>query len=102
MLARAPLWAKDYVVNNPDNQIVTVRQIMGFIRSGKIDYTSFERIIEKITFSGDVAVAMGHEVMEPESKPATLAKPRRYTNVWVRQAGAWHLTARQATNVVVQ
>jgi ketosteroid isomerase-like protein len=98
------LWAKEYVVNNPDGHIVTVAQIMGFIRSGKIDYTSFERIVEKVTVSGDVATAMGHEVVKPERNTSNAGKTvtRCYTDVWVRTAGAWHLTARQATNVVVQ
>jgi hypothetical protein len=97
------LWAKEYVVNNPDGHIVTVAQIMGFIRSGKIDYTSFERIVEKVTISGNVATAMGHEVVKPERNTSSAGKTvtRRYTDVWVRAAGAWHLTARQATNVVV-
>jgi ketosteroid isomerase-like protein len=98
------LWSPDYVVNNPDGRIVTVPQIMHFIRSGKIDYTSFERIIERITISGEVAVAMGREVVQPEKKTTNAGKTvtRRYTNVWVRRAGNWQLVARQATNVVVK
>ncbi|UOQ70760.1 nuclear transport factor 2 family protein [Hymenobacter cellulosilyticus] len=98
------LWAPEFVVNNPDNQIVTRPQILGFLRSGKIDYTTFERVIEKITITGDVAVAMGREIVTPEKKTTHAGKTvtRRYTDVWVRQGGAWRLTARQATNIVVQ
>jgi ketosteroid isomerase-like protein len=98
------LWAPEFVVNNPDNQIVTRPQILGFLRRGKIDYTTFERVIEKITLSGDVAVAMGHEIVRPEKKTTNAGKivTRRYTDVWVRRGGTWLLTARQATNIVVQ
>lgn len=79
------LWDKELVVNNPDGFIVTLPQIMGLIRSGKIDYTSFERTIEKITISGDLAIAMGREVVAPEKQTANAGKTvtRRYTNVWV-------------------
>ncbi|MFD1873369.1 nuclear transport factor 2 family protein [Hymenobacter bucti] len=98
------LWAKEFVVNNPDNRVVTAQQVRAFMRTGKIDYASFQRIIEKITVVDNVAIAMGRETTTPQQKTANAGKTvtRRYTNVWVRQAGAWHLTARQATNVVVQ
>ncbi len=98
------LWANDFVVNNPDGRIVTKPQIMGLIRGGKIDYVSFTRIIERITISGDLAVAMGREVVQPQKSTSNAGKTvtRRYTDVWVRQTGTWHLLARQATNVGVQ
>jgi hypothetical protein len=98
------LWAKDFVVNNPDNRVVTAQQVRAFMRTGKIDYGSFQRIIEKITVVDNVAIAMGHELTTPQRQTANAGKTvtRRYTDVWVRQAGAWHLAARQATNVTVQ
>jgi ketosteroid isomerase-like protein len=98
------LWSPDYVVNNPDGRVVAVPQILQFIRSGKMDYTSFERFTERITISGEVAVAMGREVVQPEKNTTNAGKTvtRRYTDVWVRRAGNWRLLARQATNVVVQ
>jgi hypothetical protein len=98
------LWTKDFVVNNPDNQVVTAQQVRAFIRLGKIDYNSFQRIIEKITVVDNVAIAMGHEITTPQQQTSNAGKTvtRRYTDVWVRQAGAWHLAARQATNILVQ
>lgn len=39
------LWSPNYVVNNPVNMVVDVPTIKWLIRTGKIDYTSFERII---------------------------------------------------------
>ncbi|MDJ0365215.1 nuclear transport factor 2 family protein [Hymenobacter sp. H14-R3] len=98
------LWSPDYVVNNPDGRIGAVPQSRHFIRSGEIDYTAFERIMERLTSSGEVAVAMGQEVVQPEKKTTNAGKTvtRRYTNVWVRRAGAGHLGARPATNVVVK
>jgi hypothetical protein len=98
------LWTKQFVVNNPDNRVVTAAQVRAFMRTGKIDYGSFQRIIEKITLVDDVAIAMGHEITRPQQKTANAGKTvtRRYTDVWVRQVGAWHLAARQATNILVQ
>lgn len=98
------LWAPEFVVNNPDGQIVTRPQIMGLIRGGKIDYNSFERIIEKVTVTGDVGVVMGREIVTPKQQTSNAGKTvtRRYTDMWVRQGTTWRIVARQATNVLVQ
>jgi hypothetical protein len=92
------------VVNNPDNRVVTAQQVRAFMRTGKIDYSTFERIIEKVTVVDNVAIAMGHELITPQRQTTNAGKTvtRRYTDVWVRQAGAWRLAARQATNILVQ
>lgn len=98
------LWSPALVVNNPDNRIVTVPQVLAFLRGGQIDYSSLERVVEKVTITGNVAVAMGHEVITPQRKTSNAGHvvTRRYTDVWLRQAGTWRLLARQATNVQVQ
>lgn len=94
------LWSKDFVVNNPYGEIVTVQQILGFIRAGRIDYSTVERIIEKITFTENLAIAMGKEIVTPQNKTESAGKvvTRRYTHVWIKGKNGWHLTARQATN----
>ncbi len=47
------------VVHNPENSIVTFKQITERIRSGKIAYSSLERIIEKISFVENIAIVNG-------------------------------------------
>lgn len=98
------LWSKDYVVNNPYNQVVTVNQIVGFIKEGKIDYSSVERIVEKVTLTQNLGIAMGKEIVTPEKATDNAGKKvtRRYTDVWIRTKDGWQLTARQATNIVVE
>lgn len=98
------LWSPDIIINNPQSKISTLAQVMGRIRHGLIDYTSFDRTIEKISVKGDVVVVMGQEVLTPEKKADYVGKTvtRRFTNVWMRNAGTWHLIARQSTVVSVQ
>jgi hypothetical protein len=95
------LWSPGYVVNNPVNMVVDVPTIKWLIRNGKIDYTSFDRIIEKITFVDNAAIVMGREITTPEKSTENAGKTvtRRYTDVWLKTKGEWRLTARQATNV---
>ena len=103
-LALQRLWSPAFVVNNPANQAVTTPQVLGFLRHGQIDYATMERVVERVTVAGDVAVAMGHEVIMPQRQTdhAGHVVTRRYTNVWQRQGSGWHLLARQATIVEVK
>lgn len=93
------LWAKNYVVNNPYGVIVTVPQILGFIRAGQIDYSTEERIVERITFAENIAISMGREIVTPQNATLNAGKivTYRYTHIWMKSKGVWHLTARQAT-----
>jgi hypothetical protein len=103
-LSLSKLWSPDYVVNNPLNTVVDVKTIKWLIRNGKIDYTSFERIIDKITYTQNLAIVMGTEVVRPEKKTENSGKTvnRRYTHVWLKTNGTWLLVARQATNIEVK
>jgi hypothetical protein len=103
-LSLSKLWSPNYVVNNPLNVVVDVKTIKWLIRNGKIDYTSFDRIIDKITYTENLAVVMGTEVVKPERNTENSGKTvnRRYTHVWINTKGTWLLVARQATNIEVK
>jgi len=92
------------VVNNPNNMILTAGQIKAFIRNGGIDVSSFTRNIEKIVFIKDVAIVMGAEIITPKNKSDNGGKNlmRRYTNIWIKSDTSWQLSARQASNIIVQ
>ena len=98
------LWAKDFVVNNPYGQIVTRSEVLTRIREGKIDYSTVERIIERITLTKNLAISMGREIVTPQKATENAGKnvTRRYTNIWIKTKGTWQLTARQATIVLTQ
>ena len=82
-------------------------QVLAMIKSGAIAAKSFERTPESVTITGNVGVVMGSERFTPtatsESGRLFGVKPltRRYTNVYLREAGKWRFLARHA-NVVPQ
>ena len=94
------LWSKDFVCNNPYGYIVTPKQIIGFIRQGMIDYSYYNREVERITFTGDLAIVMGKEIVKPQNKTPGAGNTitMRYTHVWVNDGGVWKLIARQTSN----
>lgn len=97
------LMSSKIVVQNPENAIVGFRQIISRVKTGKINYASFERSIEKITFIGNTSIVMGKEVLVPQgsSKNAGKTITRRFTNIWMKEKDAWKLVARQATIVSI-
>lgn len=91
------------VVQNPENAIVGFKQIIDRVKTGKISYTSFDRLIEKVTFFNNTSIVMGKEVLIPQGSTQNAGKTitRRFTNIWMKEKNIWKLTARQATIVSI-
>ena len=95
------IWSKDYVVNNPNGEIVTPKKIVALMKSGH-KFPKVERIIEKITFNQNIAIVMGKELQQTVNMTTNQEEwiPRRFTNVWIRSENSWQLTARQSSEVI--
>lgn len=98
------IWSPKMVVNTPANVVGTVEGTKQIFRAGGLNYLSFERNIEKITFNDDVAIVMGGEVIKPQGKQPNAGKTvsRRFTHVWKFSNNSWSIIARQATIIKVE
>ena len=98
------LWSPNMVINTPANVVGTVQGTQAMFRSGGLNYLSFERNIEKITFNENIAIVMGGEVIKPQGKQVNAGKTvsRRFTNIWKYSGGSWSIIARQATIIKVE
>ena len=98
------LWSPNMVVNTPANIVGTVEGTKAHLRSGDLNYISFERNIEKITFNDNVAIVMGGEIIKPQGHQVNAGKTvsRRFTHVWLYKNNSWSLIARQATIIKVE
>ena len=98
------IWSPKMVVNTPANIVGTVEGTKALLRSGNLNYLSFERNIEKITFYDNVAIVMGGEKVKPQGKQMNAGKivSRRFTNVWMYSNNSWSIIARQATIIKVE
>jgi ketosteroid isomerase-like protein len=94
------LWADDFIVNNPFNAVGFARE--GRVRTGMTAYTAFERVPESVAVRGDTVIVMGREIVVPKAPSANAGRTvhRRYTNVWMKTANGWKLSARHA-NVIM-
>jgi len=98
------IWAPSMIVNTPANVVGTVEGTKAHLRSGDLNYLSFDRLIEKITFTDNVAVVMGGEVIKPQGHQVNAGKTvtRRFTHVWLYKNNQWSIIARQATIIKVE
>ncbi len=98
------IWSQNMIVNTPANVVGTVEGTKAHLRSGDLNYLSFERIIEKITFNDNVAIVMGGEVIKPQGHQLNAGKTvtRRFTHVWLYKKNQWSIIARQATIIKVE
>ena len=98
------IWSPDMVVNTPANVVGTVEGTKAHLRSGNLNYISFERSIEKITFNDNVAIVMGGEIIKPQGHQVNAGKTvtRRFTHVWLYKDKSWRIIARQATIIKVE
>ncbi|NJB86979.1 hypothetical protein GGR26_002756 [Lewinella marina] len=98
------LWSPHMVINTPANVVGTVEGTKHYLRTGGLNYLSFTREIEKITFINDVAIVMGGEVIKPQGHQPHAGKTvhRRFTHVWMPSDSGWSIIARQATITKVE
>lgn len=96
------LWATEFMVNNPRNNISPDRAaVLKLQREGMINYSKFEKVVEQVLIHKNTVVTMGHESIVsktdiPGIKAGTMFK-RRFTNVWMKQKGQWKQVARHAS-----
>ncbi len=96
------VWAPEFLVNNPRNDISGNRDsVLLTQKAGMINYTSFERNIERIQFQKNIVITMGSEIFVsrndiPGAK-AGQAYKRRFTNIWMKKNGKWQQIARHAS-----
>ena len=98
------IWSSKMVVNTPMNIVGTVEGTKAHLRAGGLNYLSFERNIEKISFYDNVAIVMGGEVVKPQGKQLHAGKvvTRRFSHVWQYANNRWSIIARQSTIIKVE
>ena len=97
-------FAPNAVTNNPRSGLTYGNEgVKTLMRSGVINYASFERTIEHVELHGNTAVVMGNENFQmaaKDGKPGQIIK-RRYTNIWMKSGSKWKIIARHA-NIVCE
>lgn len=96
------VWAPEFLVNNPRNDISANRDsVLLTQKAGMINYSSFERNIERMQFQKNMVITMGYEIFisgnDIPGAKAGQAYKRRFTNIWMKKNGRWQQIARHAS-----
>ncbi len=96
------IWAPEFLVNTPRNEITGTRDSILLIqKAGMIDYSMYEKVIERMQFQENIVITMGHEtIVSRNDTPAVRAGQiykRRFTNIWMKKNGKWQQIARHAS-----
>ncbi|MBN2972266.1 nuclear transport factor 2 family protein [Roseomonas aeriglobus] len=92
------VWAEDFVVNSPDNRVLTREQVIEAMESDFLNYKDFRKHISFIGEKPEVTVVMGYDTMVPLKGPGAGKQVMRpFTDVWAKRSDGWRLIARQAT-----
>lgn len=100
------VWAPEFMVNTPRNNIAGNRDaVFQNQKLGLINYSSFDRVIERIEVQENVVVTMGNETFVsrndiPGVKAGQTIK-RRFTNIWMMKGGKWLQIARHASVICI-
>lgn len=96
------IWAPEFLVNNPRNDITeSLDSVFQIQKAGMINYSNFERIIERMQLQNNIVITMGYEIFisrnDIPGAKAGQAYKRRFTNIWMKKNGKWQQIARHAS-----
>ncbi|SFR78911.1 nuclear transport factor 2 family protein [Sphingomonas jatrophae] len=92
------VWAEDFVVNSPNNEVLGREQVIAVMEQDFLDYKGFRKHITYVGQKPEVTVIMGYDTMVPIKGPGAGKQVMRpFTDVWAKRSQGWQLIARQAT-----
>ncbi|QDZ06850.1 nuclear transport factor 2 family protein [Sphingomonas panacisoli] len=95
------VWADDFVVNSPNNEVLNRDQVIAVMERDFLDYKDFRKHITFIGEKPEMTVVMGYDTMIPLKGPGAGKQVMRpFTDVWAKRSDGWRLVARQATIAV--
>lgn len=75
----------------------TKASITELITTGKVQYKAARPVIDDVLVYGDTAIVVGSMELDVSVGGADRTVKGRYTNVWVKDGGAWRFAAWQST-----
>ncbi|WP_295207000.1 nuclear transport factor 2 family protein [uncultured Brevundimonas sp.] len=96
------VWADDFVVNSPNNEVLNREQVISVMVSNFLDYRDVQKHITFVGEKSEITVVMGYDTMVPIKGPGAGQRVTRpFTDVWAQRDGTGVLVARQATIAAV-
>ena len=92
------LWADELVAILPKMTPLSKKDALAFLRSGRMKFLRYESSDVAVRVYGDAAVATGRLLRSRELGGQTTQDNWRFTKVYIRRAGQWHVVAFHASD----
>jgi hypothetical protein len=89
--------ADNYIAIGPLGTVVTKSEMVDVRRRSKLHYEFIELSEMVVRIYGETAVVTAKAEVKGSDFGEDFSGPYRYTRVWVKEKGAWHAVAYQAT-----
>ena len=89
--------ADSYLAIGPLGTVVTKNDMVDVRRRAKLHYDSIDVSEMVVRIYGETAVVTAKAEVKGSDFGEDFSGPYRYTRVWVKEKGAWHAVAYQAT-----
>jgi ketosteroid isomerase-like protein len=97
------VWAEDFIVNSPNNEVLSRDQVISVMESDFLDYRDFRKHITSVAEKPEITVIMGYDTMIPLKGPGAGKQVMRpFTELWAKRSAGWVLIARQTTIAAMQ
>ena len=92
--------AADWVLSDPEGNVMMMPQLSAELKAGAMKIESFTLDDLKVRVYGDMALAFGLETEKSSYKGSDSSGQYRFTDVFVKQGGAWKAVATHVSKVV--
>ena len=90
---------KDYVHYRPRGNVENRSQYLENRKSGRVDFDSLVADEIKVRIFGDTAIVTYRSTAKGKDQNGAIDEQRRWTRVFVRKDGRWHLVHSQGTTI---
>jgi ketosteroid isomerase-like protein len=87
------IYADDFIGVGPSGTVRTKPQVLSDFTSGTLKFQSITTDDVQVRIYENTAVETGLSTMIGQDKGKTVPRDTRFTRVWVKQHGRWHLVA---------
>lgn len=93
------LWDSDLIVTVPDMPVMNKSEALAVLRSGRVKFLRYQTSDLRTRIYGNTAVVTGQLSRERESASNEFEDDWRFTKVYVRRKGRWHVVAWHGSHV---
>ena len=94
------IYADDFIGVGPSGTVRTKPQVIADFTSGDLKFQSITTDDVQVRVYGTAAVETGRSTMEGQDKGKAVPHDTRFTRVWIKQQGRWHLVANHYSTTI--